>query len=76
MNRIAIAKKIEMSPGHLSDILNGHRPCGNKTAKKFGNVCDRDWTDFLKMLPDKIEKTLINSLSKPSHLKGQKQEAA
>lgn len=64
MNRITISKKLKMSVGHLSDILNGNKPCGNPTAKKFGKACNMDWTDFLKMTPRQIESTLYKSFSK------------
>lgn len=63
MNRMEIAKELKMSQGHLSDILNGKRPCGKATAKKLGKVCDRDWTDFLKMKASDIENTLYEFFS-------------
>lgn len=58
LNKLQTAKKLKMSPGHLCDILNGNKPVGKATAKKFGKECKRDWTDFLKMEPSSIEDAL------------------
>tara|TARA_B100000614_G_C14536177_1_gene488491 strand:- start:1669 stop:1881 length:213 start_codon:yes stop_codon:yes gene_type:complete len=61
LNKLHTAKRLKMSPGHLCDILNGNKPVGKATAKKFGEECSRDWTDFLKMKPKAIESALLKS---------------
>ena len=56
MTRKEIAKKIGMSPGHLSDILNGKRELTIKMAKRISKAFGLGWQevffseDFEKLL--------------------------
>ena len=62
ITRTAIANRLRISAGALSDILNGKQPPGKRIANKFGEFTGRNWTDFLIMDPTGIEVELKRAM--------------
>lgn len=62
MTRKAIALKLKMSPGHLSDILNCKKPIGKAAACKFSSLTGIDWKALIDMERTKLETLLSNNV--------------
>jgi len=66
-----IAEIINVSSGHLSDILSGKKPIGKRTALKVSEIVNIPWNVLLVMPADDLKKSLISNLTLSNETSGQ-----
>ncbi len=59
--RYVVARRLNVSNGHLSDILNGKVEMGKRTAKEIGRLIGQPWNKVIAMEPDTVEAELIRA---------------
>lgn len=62
--QIEIARKINLSQGMLSEILNGKREVTKTAALKFGQLTGLRWVEFMDMAPERIGEELDKAMKR------------